>query len=605
MATKEFYRMDVVVDVKGESRAKTKLRAYDKIMRTTKKTAEALNKTKVEPKAKDKVSPVVNKIKSAMKGLPSVRTIVVSVIDRASSVISRVKNAVFSLPGMLGLGGAGASAVLGTKMMLDAAGFEESAKIGLKVMLKSKQLADETFAKAKRFADFTPFITREVLGTTTSLVSARFALKDIFGEGGILTDVGDLAAANQDIGASIMDVARAFARLKAGDYGEAFERLRDFKISRQDLREAGLKFSKSGEFQGTPEQAIEGVRKIVKKNFGGMMKEQSKSWFGMWSTFASQADNVLTAISKHEIHTGFTVFDAFKNRLRQITSLIIDEQGKLTPAARKFVRIVGEGYAWLDNKITQFFSSVKSRYLDNPAFNKLDTAGKINFVMGDVGAVFNKWWEGGGKDKVAGFGFTMGDVMLRSAAQGAVSAVANSPILALLLGAYVGLKTPGPIWLKVTVAISIAAAPWVKRFIQDMQAGKGLGIPTGETASGITAKATKRRGGKAPTETSSGMPDMRIGGFKKKARGGIERHPFLGMFAEAGPEAFIPLTGSRDRNLRLLGATAQALGAQGSGVRDVHIGNITIEHKTDKRAMALELGMMILDGIDQYEENSA
>lgn len=460
MAENEYYRLDLVVNVSGDGTTKKKLRTLDKFIDRTKKRAKVLNKVRISPavRMKDRVTGPLKKIRSNLHKVAS-RTWIVTLRakDRAFATIKKVKSALFSIPSMLGIGIGAGGGLFGTKKMLDASSFEEQAKTSLRVLLKSKKVADDTFKKAKNFADVTPFMTQEVISSTSALVAGRFKTADIF-EGNLLRDVGDLAAVNQDVGASIWDVARVFTRLKAGDFGEAFERLRDFKISRQDLQEAGLLFSKSGEFLGTAEEAIAGVRKVIQKNFGGMMKEQSKTWAGLWSTFKSQATNTLAAIGKYEVRKNTTVLDLFKNRVKQATRLIYDpETEKLTPLAERFVHSMGDAFDWLDKKVEESSRWIK-RMLDDPEFQKLDFGEKIGKVLGvTTDAII---------PKAANIGVRFGKEFIKAMATSTKEAVMESPLLAFLLGAYIGMKVPGRVGI--ILAISIAAAPWVKKILESI-----------------------------------------------------------------------------------------------------------------------------------------
>lgn len=460
MAENEYYRLDLVVNVSGDGTTKKKLKTLDKFIDRTKKRAKVLNKVRISPavRMKDRVTGPLKKIRSNLHKVAS-RTWIVTLRakDRAFATIKKVKSALFSIPSMLGIGIGAGGGLFGTKKMLDASSFEEQAKTSLRVLLKSKKVADDTFKKAKNFADVTPFMTQEVISSTSALVAGRFKTADIF-EGNLLRDVGDLAAVNQDVGASIWDVARVFTRLKAGDFGEAFERLRDFKISRQDLQEAGLSFSKSGEFLGTAEEAIAGVRKVIQKNFGGMMEEQSKTWAGLWSTFKSQATNTLAAIGKYEVRKNTTVLDLFKNRVKQITRLIYDpETEKLTPLAERFVHSMGDAFDWLDKKVEESSRWIK-RMLDDPEFQKLDFGEKIGKVLGvTTDAII---------PKAANIGVRFGKEFIKAMATSTKEAVMESPLLAFLLGAYIGMKVPGRVGI--ILAISIAAAPWVKKILESI-----------------------------------------------------------------------------------------------------------------------------------------
>lgn len=128
------------------------------------------------------------------------------------------------------------------------------------------------------FSDKTPFESEEVIASGRALLAAKIPRQDIKD---FLTDAGDLAAAANT---NIEEVARAFARLKSGDFGEAFERLRDFGIGKEDLIGKGLEFDKNGAFKGSVEQALDGVRAVIKERFGGSIDDLSNSLAGRFST---------------------------------------------------------------------------------------------------------------------------------------------------------------------------------------------------------------------------------------------------------------------------------------------------------------------------------
>jgi hypothetical protein len=70
--------------------------------------------------------------------------------------------------------------------------------------------------------------------------------------------------------------------------------------------------------------------------------------------------------------------------------------------------------------------------------------------------------------------------------------------------------------------------------------------------------------GKGGSEPSTGGGVRNALGLARHATGGILTRPHLGMVAEAGPEAIIPLDGSR-RAVSLWEKTGQLLGVGGSG----------------------------------------
>jgi len=168
----------------------------------------------------------------------------------------------------------GAVATLGLRFNA----MRETAELSFKVLLKDAGRAKELMHDLADFSARTPFESGPVIEGGRLLVAYGVEASKVKE---ILTDLGDTAAA---MGADISEVARAFGRLKAGDFGEAFERFRDFGISREDLMAKGLEFDKGGQFLGSAEKAMEAVRAVMKEKFGGTMEELSQTLTGRLST---------------------------------------------------------------------------------------------------------------------------------------------------------------------------------------------------------------------------------------------------------------------------------------------------------------------------------
>jgi phage-related protein len=130
----------------------------------------------------------------------------------------------------------------------------------------------------QNFADTTPFESEEIIASGRTLLAAKIPRAEIKD---FLKDAGDLAAAANT---SILEVSQAMSRLKSGDFGEAFERLRDFGISKEDLTAQGLEFDKGGAFKGSTDEALKAVREIIKQRFGDTMDDLSQTLSGRFST---------------------------------------------------------------------------------------------------------------------------------------------------------------------------------------------------------------------------------------------------------------------------------------------------------------------------------
>lgn len=188
----------------------------------------------------------------------------------------------------LGLTAAVTAPLIGlATLALSFTAMRQRAELSFKVLLKDGEKAKALMRDLTEFSDKTPFESQEIIDAGRKLVAFGVDATQVKS---ILTDLGDTAAAME---VNVVDVANAFGRLKAGDFGEAFERFRDFGISREALEGKGLKFDKSGQFKGSVEQAMEAVRAVMKEKFGGTMDELSNSISGKFSTVVDKAKGLL------------------------------------------------------------------------------------------------------------------------------------------------------------------------------------------------------------------------------------------------------------------------------------------------------------------------
>ncbi len=163
----------------------------------------------------------------------------------------------------------------------------QQAGLTFEVLFKDADRAKAKIEELYGFAAKTPFEFAPVKDAALALET--FGLNSSV----YLRDAGDLAAA---FGAEISEVARVFGRINSGDFGEAFERLRDFGISRELLEGEGLVFDKSGSYQGSVDQALTAVQNIIRTKFGGMMERQSGIFNGQMSNLADNFQTILNSV---------------------------------------------------------------------------------------------------------------------------------------------------------------------------------------------------------------------------------------------------------------------------------------------------------------------
>jgi hypothetical protein len=186
--------------------------------------------------------------------------------------------------------GLGLGAGIAGGSILGAANFKEQTLVAFETMLATQKGVKDArlesaklFLQANQFAAVTPFETGPVVDATKNLLAFGFNAKsELFPT---LERAGNLAAGmNKPLG----EVVDTIGRLKAGQFGEAFEGLRRLGITYEQLKGEGLKFDKNNTYQGSVDQALGAVEKIADKRFGKLMDKQSQTLGGLWSTLKSK-----------------------------------------------------------------------------------------------------------------------------------------------------------------------------------------------------------------------------------------------------------------------------------------------------------------------------
>ncbi|MEI6035854.1 MAG: hypothetical protein WCS65_16430 [Verrucomicrobiae bacterium] len=201
----------------------------------------------------------------------------------------------------------------------------EDLNMSFRSLLKDGGAARSLVADLVKFADVTPFEPKPVAEAGKQLLAFGVAAKDIIP---MLGDIGDLSAA---MNKPLNEVADTFGRLKAGQFGEAFERMRSFGISSEDLVGAGLEFDKSGSFQGTAASAMEAVRGIIRRKFGGGMNDLAGTFNGLFSTMTGYWDAL-------KVKFGEPIMVSLKSVIGDMTGMVQE----WTPQAAAFGAAIGQ-----------------------------------------------------------------------------------------------------------------------------------------------------------------------------------------------------------------------------------------------------------------------
>lgn len=228
------------------------------------------------------------------------------------------------------------------------------------VLLGSAGAAKKRLEELAEFGAKTPFELPEVVRADKILQAFGLHAADAgkrFGMSGeqIRTVAGDVAAGT---GASFEEISTYLGKFSSGATGEAIARFQELGIvTRQQLSDMGLKFSKSGELLSPLDESMTVLLKAMKGKFGGMMDAQSQTFEGMMSNLKDWGGQALRVIGaplfdamKEGLGTllNFLGSDAVKTGLntfaQTLASGIQGVMGFVTNLAQGFALIFGGGY---------------------------------------------------------------------------------------------------------------------------------------------------------------------------------------------------------------------------------------------------------------------
>jgi len=186
------------------------------------------------------------------------------------------------------------------------------------VLLGSTDLAKERLEALAKFGASTPFELPEVVRADKILQGFGLHAEESakrFGMSGeqIRILAGDLAAGT---GQSFETIATYLGKFSSGATGEVLSRFQELGIvTKAQLAEMGLEFSKSGELLTPVDEAFSTILGVVQEKYGGMMNAQSATFEGMVSNF----QDFLGAAGRT---IGAPFFDLAKDGLGKVLELL-------------------------------------------------------------------------------------------------------------------------------------------------------------------------------------------------------------------------------------------------------------------------------------------
>ncbi len=197
--------------------------------------------------------------------------------------------------GMLatGVSIAGAAAVaLGLRASQTAAGFEVLQK-SIETVTGSAARAQQVFDFVQKQAGPSAFFGVKELGEASKLLETFKLKTEEF-----LPLANTMASLFGQNAESLNSFVMALGRIKAGSFGEGFERLREMGVTRPMLEAQGAKFGANGQFQGTTDAALKAIKAAIEKNFGGLDAAMSNTFQAQLATAGDLVEQAFAQVGK-------------------------------------------------------------------------------------------------------------------------------------------------------------------------------------------------------------------------------------------------------------------------------------------------------------------
>lgn len=475
-----------------------------------------------------------------------------------------------------------------------------------------------------------------------------------------LAAVGSVAAG---VGLSFQDTAAAlglFANngLKGSDAGTSLKTMLTYLIpqskqAENEMRKLGIItadganrfFDASGKIKSMAD-----IAQVLQDALKGLTEEQRLNALQtMFGTDAIRGANILFkegAQGVKEFTTemlNVTALDVARQKMNNAAGAVEQFQGaietlqisallptlpiitKLANAAADFVTAKTPQIVDAVNRmVDQAKAYVREHFLNNPEFRNLSISGKVWFVFQDLMTEFNKWLDSGGQEQINQVVTTLVNVL----SKGLDAAAPTIASVALHIGKAIGgavidgfLAALSDSWVGSIIAGAVAGGA-IGSVIPGV--GTGLGIVIGGAGgalyhAGSIMQSPKPGPAQKTPPPAPSLPSLNSGSswhglssFMHHAAGGILTRPHIGVVAEEGPEAIIPLgPGRRSRAFELwqqvgsyIGAGGPAPVAAGAGGINVYVDSVNVHSANlDSDEEALRIGRIFLAGIKQSVEN--
>lgn len=556
MADREIYRVEIpiIVDDQTDAPLKQAERKISKFEKSVQKTNERIRRLfgreiRLRIGAIDKVWPVIRSIQTRLRGLTGKAwNIIIQAKDRTTNTIKSILN---KLTSPLALLGAGAGLGAGIFFPLKLAGEMEQAGIAMEFFTESAAKGQKFLEELQTFAAKTPFEFPDVRDAAVGLMPIY---KQMYGIDEAMKQTMRTIAAFGDAagltGAGIQGMNLALLGFRQiGTIGKlSMEELRQvtenllipMNIILDELGLTGDALDNLAKEGIEAKVAMEAIVRALEKNFAGGMEKMSKSLLGLTATIKDTA--TLTVW-----HFGAGMAEPVKRVLFDIVGLTDETGGKFEEFQRRLEQAgenVGLKFEEMYERAKQFFSDL----VNTPGWNEMTWSEKVTVALDKILESITAWLEGPGGEAIKKTGEFLGSLL----AAGLEGAIPNIVPVAVNLGLALGKGILSGIWQ------TLSSNPIVGGILGALGGAK-VGAMAG-TVGGLPGAAV---GGIGGAIVGGGAAFIKRLVSKKHQYGGILTRPHIGLVAEAGPEAIIPLsTRMRSRALSLYEETGRWLGVR-------------------------------------------
>lgn len=554
MAGSEIYRVEIpiIVDDQTDKPLQQAERKVSRFEKSVQKTNERIRRTfgreiKLKISAVDKAWPVIKSVQTRLRSLTGrAWNITLQAKDKVSGFLKGLVN---KLTSPLALLGAGAGLGAGIFFPLKLAGEMEQAGIAMEFFTESAAKGQKFLKELQTFAAKTPFEFPDVRDAAVGLMPIY---KQMYGVDEAMKQTMRTIAAFGDAagltGAGIQGMNLALLGFRQiGTIGKlSMEELRQvtenlmipMNIILDELGLTGDALDNLAKEGIEAKVAMEAIVRALEKHFSGGMEKMSRSLLGLTSTIKDTA--TLTVW-----HFGKGMAEPVRRILLDVVGLTDETGGKFEEFQKRLERAgerVGLKFEQMYEGAKRFFRDLASA----PGWNEMTWSEKVTLALDMILETITAWLKGPGGEAIKTAGGILGSLL----AAGLEGAIPNIVPVVVTLGAAIAkgiLQGFGE---------AIRNSP-LGAIVMGAIAGAGIGsvIPgLGTLAGGLIG---------IPAGLISWTGTKALSGTNKHQYGGILTRPHLGLVAEAGPEAIIPLsTRMRARALALYEETGRRLGVR-------------------------------------------